>query len=116
MKEEVKELLSTPGETEARFLKEYNEATETYKGIQVLNEGMEAFEADKKNYLEAFLKELDDPELTLPEPIHVARRQLFDYEDWPEEYNAEYFKPLLETVCKHYEYIFELWFGDLHWQ
>ena len=112
VKAEMAQLKSTPGENEGKFVKEYDSEREIYRGIQVLNEGLEEADADRTTYLDAIAEELDAPELTLPGPLHGARRELFDYDSWPEEYEAGYFEPHLKQMAKHYEFMFKLWCGD----
>ena len=63
----------------------YDADQENFKGVQVLNEGLEEFQADKVAFLKELEAQLQDPEITLPGPLNDARRALYDFESWPED-------------------------------
>ena len=50
---------------EQGFFDKYDADKEIYKGIQVLNEGLEEFDSDRDAFLDSLLTELQDPELQL---------------------------------------------------
>jgi hypothetical protein len=107
VKATVQDMVTELQPNELKFDVEYLPDREIYRGIQVLNEGLDSFKADREEYLLGLAKELDDPELNVTNhPVHNARANLFDFENWPTDYSADYFQPDLDTMLKHYHCLF----------
>ena len=101
------------GVNEARFVREYDADAEVFKGIQVLNQGLDEFAADRKAYLQALGEQLKDPEMQLKDPLSKARHTLFLYEQWPSkgEMPLNYFDGALEAIVEHFQAGFQDVFG-----
>ena len=94
-------------------MREYDADAEVFKGIQVLNQGLDEFAADRKAYLQALGEQLKDPEMQLKDPLSKARRTLFSYEQWPSkgEMPLDYFDGALEAIVEHFQVGFQDVFG-----
>ena len=64
-----------PEANEASFNQLYSPDREVFRGIQVLNQGLDEFEKDRKAYLEALQQELQSPALQLTDPVDTALRE-----------------------------------------
>ena len=99
------------GTEEAAFFRVYKPRDEVYRGIQVLNDGLDWFELDRQSYL----KHLQDKvvgKMTLKGPVHKARADLFDYENWDAEPTACFLTAELKIVSTHYAVIFTKYCGE----
>ena len=109
---ELQAMEAAPKADESEFVQGCCAQSEIFKGIQVLNEGLEQFEEDRAVYLAELRPQLKSEDLQLTDPVDIALRELFDYETWPDEVPIGFFDNHLQTVSSHYKSFFTQHCGD----